>query len=106
MTADTYTSLLPEVAHTAAKKTAAYPLQAAGIVADSTRRRAPARRGRLVASHTRAGLVRPGVPRTRSAPLRPRTRARPPRRVCRSPRFRRRNRKHPLLPLPDYLRKD
>jgi hypothetical protein len=83
LTADTYTSVLPEVAHTAAEKTAAYLLQAAGVVPGSTRRRgrAPARRGRLVASHTRAGLVRRRSPSSRPEPVRPRTRARPPGRV-------------------------
>jgi hypothetical protein len=50
LTADTYTSVLPEVAHTAAEKTAAHPFQAAGVVPGTTRRRgrAPVRGPRAV----------------------------------------------------------
>ncbi|MFG2006516.1 tyrosine-type recombinase/integrase [Spirillospora sp. NPDC048911] len=40
LTADTYTSVLPEVARTAAEKTAALLLQAAGIVPGTDRQRA------------------------------------------------------------------
>jgi hypothetical protein len=84
LTADTYTSVLPEVAHTAAEKTAVYLLQAAGVVPGTTRRRrrrAPARRGGLAANHTQAALVRRRQTSERPEPARPRTRARPPRRV-------------------------
>jgi hypothetical protein len=83
LTADTYTSVLPEVAHTAAEKAAAHFLRAAGMVPGTTRRRdrAPARRGRLAASHTRAALVRRRRPSERPQPAGPRIRARPPARV-------------------------
>ncbi|TDB95167.1 integrase [Actinomadura sp. 7K534] len=80
LTADTYTSVWPEVAHVAAEKTAAYLLQAAGAVPGTTTRRprrTPARRGGLVASRTRAGLVRHRAPSERPEPARPRTHARP-----------------------------
>ncbi len=79
LTADTYTSVLPEVAHTAAEKTAAYLLRAAGVVPGTTRRRgrAPARRQRPAASRTRAGPVRRRPTTLRPEPAWPRTRARP-----------------------------
>jgi integrase len=83
LTADTYTSVLPEVAHTAAEKTAAYLLQTAGVVPGTSRRRGrtPARRRRLAASGTRAGLVRRRSAAPRREPARFRTRARLPVRV-------------------------
>ncbi|XVQ11522.1 site-specific integrase [Spirillospora sp. CA-255316] len=43
LTADTYTSVLPEVAHRAAEKTAAHLLRTAGIVPGTTRRTAAPR---------------------------------------------------------------
>ena len=52
LTADTYTSVLPEVARTAAEKTAAYVMHAAGVVPGTNRRRrgsAPIRRPRPAA---------------------------------------------------------
>ncbi|GAA2128458.1 hypothetical protein GCM10009727_19100 [Actinomadura napierensis] len=83
LTADTYTSVLPEVAHTAAEKTAAYLLRAAGVVPGTTQRRgrAPARRRRRVAGHTRAGLVRRRSSAQRPEPVWHRIRARPAVRV-------------------------
>ncbi|XVQ07260.1 site-specific integrase [Spirillospora sp. CA-255316] len=83
LTADTYTSVLPEVAHIAAEKTAAHLLRAAGVVPGTTQRRgrAPARRRRLAASHTRAGLVRRRSTAARREPARSRARARPAVRV-------------------------
>ncbi|WP_165978578.1 site-specific integrase [Actinomadura darangshiensis] len=70
LTAGTYTSVLPEVAHTAAEKTAAYLLQAAGVVPGSARRRgrAPARRGRW--GRVAPGRVWCGAGRPASAPNR------------------------------------
>ncbi|WP_353070614.1 hypothetical protein [Actinomadura opuntiae] len=83
LTADTYTSVLPEVAHTAAEKTAAYLLRAAGVVPGTTQRRgrAPTQRRRLAASHTRAGLVRRRSTASRPEPAWHRIRARPAVRV-------------------------
>ncbi|WP_344591420.1 site-specific integrase [Actinomadura vinacea] len=80
LTADTYTSVLPEVAHRAAEQTAAHLLRAAGVVPGTARRRgrAPARRRRLAASHTWVGLVRRRRSSLRPEPARPRTRARSP----------------------------
>ncbi|GGU90227.1 hypothetical protein GCM10010182_00880 [Actinomadura cremea] len=48
LTADTYTSVLPEVAHRAAEKTAAHVMKARGLIpgTDRTRRRAPSRKKR------------------------------------------------------------
>ncbi|XRQ08828.1 hypothetical protein ACN3XK_72070 [Actinomadura welshii] len=79
LTADTYTSVLPEVAHVAVEKTAAYLLRAAGVVPGITQRRgrAPARRRRPAAGHTRAGLVRRRSTAPRPELAGPRTRARP-----------------------------
>ncbi|MFC5744756.1 tyrosine-type recombinase/integrase [Actinomadura rugatobispora] len=80
LTADTYASVLPEVAHRAAEQTAAHLLRAAGVVPGTTRRRgrAPARRRRSARRRTRAGLVRRKVTARSPEPSRPRTRARPP----------------------------
>jgi hypothetical protein len=79
LTADTYTSVLPEVAHRAAEQTAAHLLRAAGVVPGTTRRRgrAPARRRRSAQGRTRAGLVRRRGSTLPPEPVRPRTRARP-----------------------------
>ncbi len=83
LTADTYTSVLPEVAHRAAEQTARHLLRAAGIVPGTTRRRgrALARRRLSGRGHTRVGLVRRQGATKRPQPARPRARARPPRPV-------------------------
>jgi integrase len=49
VTADTYTSVLPEVAHRAAEKTAAHVLRHAGMVPGTTRRRRTAPASRKIA---------------------------------------------------------
>jgi hypothetical protein len=75
VTADTYTSVLPEVARTAAEKTAAYVLRAAGVVPGTTRRRrgsGPVRRAHPAIRRTRRSLarrliMRPAIP-TRQKP--------------------------------------
>ncbi|WP_187438298.1 tyrosine-type recombinase/integrase [Actinomadura decatromicini] len=65
LTADTYTSVLPEVAHRAAEKTAAHVMKARGIVpgTNRTRRRAPSRkkrrRGRKTATRPGASSAHP-----------------------------------------------
>ena len=80
LTADTYTSVLPEVARTAAEKTAAYVMRAAGVVPGTSRRRgrAPTRRPRPAIRHGRASLAH----RLTMAPA---THIRPPGRRARSP---------------------
>ncbi|XVQ07249.1 site-specific integrase [Spirillospora sp. CA-255316] len=80
LTADTYTSVLPKVAHTAAEKTSAHLLRAAGTAPGTTRRRdrAVACRRRLATTPTRTGLVRRRRSSPHPEPVRPRTRARPP----------------------------
>ncbi|GAA1828780.1 tyrosine-type recombinase/integrase [Actinomadura chokoriensis] len=90
LTADTYTSVLPEVAPTAVEKTAAYLLPTAGVVLGTARRRgsAPVRRRRPAASRTRAGLVRRRSTAPRPEPgvaphaARPAVRVRATTRVC------------------------
>lgn len=80
LTADTYTSVLPEVAHRAAEQTATHLLRAAGLVPGTTRRRgrALARHRRPTGGHTRTGLVRRrGANSRRPASAGPRPRARP-----------------------------
>ncbi|WP_067459793.1 hypothetical protein [Actinomadura macra] len=61
LTADTYTSVLPEVAHTAAEKTAAHLLHAAGTVPGTNRRRGkgPVRRKRRAPRNGPARLPLP-----------------------------------------------
>ncbi|MEU4828582.1 tyrosine-type recombinase/integrase [Actinomadura sp. NPDC023710] len=65
LTADTYTSVLPEVAHCAAEKTAAHVLKARGVMpgTNRTRRRAPSRkklrRGGKKASRAGASSAHP-----------------------------------------------
>ncbi|MEU4828444.1 site-specific integrase [Actinomadura sp. NPDC023710] len=78
LTADTYTSVLPQVAHTAAEKTAALLMHAAGIVPGTTRRRGkgPTRRKRYAPRNGQARLPRKRTSRT-SRPTRARPRARP-----------------------------
>ncbi|WUH98236.1 tyrosine-type recombinase/integrase [Spirillospora sp. NBC_00431] len=60
LTADTYTSVLPEVAHRAAEKTATHVMKARGIVpgTNRTRRRTPGRKKRRRGSKTAS---RPGT---------------------------------------------
>ncbi|SPT51288.1 site-specific integrase [Actinomadura madurae] len=58
LTADTYTSVLPEVAHTAAEKTAAYLHRAAGVVPGTT----PAPRPCSGPASTAGGEPYPGGP--------------------------------------------
>ncbi|MFE9107891.1 hypothetical protein [Actinomadura geliboluensis] len=74
LTADTYTSVLPQVAHTAAEKTAALLMHAAGIVPGTNRRRGkgPTRRKRPAPRNGQARL-----PRKRTSRTNGRTRARP-----------------------------
>ncbi|WP_165966572.1 tyrosine-type recombinase/integrase [Actinomadura sp. 7K507] len=77
LTADTYTSVLPQVAHTAAEKTAALLMHAAGIVPGTNRRRGrgPTRRKRRAPRNGQARLPRKRTSRTnRSARARPRAR--------------------------------
>ncbi|TDB85782.1 site-specific integrase [Actinomadura sp. KC216] len=83
LTADTYTSVLPGVAHRAAEQTAAHLLRAAGMVPGTTRRRgrALARRPRPTWGHTRTGLVRRQATSMRPASAGLRPRARPPGRL-------------------------
>ncbi|MFD0686046.1 tyrosine-type recombinase/integrase [Actinomadura fibrosa] len=79
LTADTYTSVLPQVARTAAEKTAALLLHAAGIVPGTNRRRGkgPVRRRRRAPRGGRARLPRRHLGRAKGhRPSRPR--ARPP----------------------------
>ncbi|MEV4670839.1 tyrosine-type recombinase/integrase [Actinomadura sp. NPDC049382] len=65
LTADTYTSVLPEVAHRAAEKTAAHVMKARGVVpgTNRTRRRTPSRkkrrRGKRTASRSSASTAHP-----------------------------------------------
>jgi hypothetical protein len=58
LTADTYTGVLPEIAHTAAEKTAAHVLKAGRLVpgTNRTRRRPPTRKKRR-GRKNRAGRV-------------------------------------------------
>ncbi|MGI5204724.1 tyrosine-type recombinase/integrase [Spirillospora sp. CA-108201] len=59
LTADTYTSVLPEVAHRAAEKTAAHVMKARGVIPGTNRtRRAPSRRKRR---RSRKTASRPGA---------------------------------------------
>ncbi|GAA2277828.1 hypothetical protein GCM10010402_38010 [Actinomadura luteofluorescens] len=73
LTADTYTSVLPQVAHTAAEKTAALLMHAAGIVPSTNRRRG---KGPASRSGTPRATDRRGCPESASA-RRTGTRVRP-----------------------------
>ena len=79
VTADTYTSVLPEVARTAAEKTAAYVLRAAGVVPGTTRRR-----GRVPTRRPRPATRPGGASLARRLTTRPAAHTRPPGRA-RSP---------------------
>ncbi|MEU8798600.1 tyrosine-type recombinase/integrase [Spirillospora sp. NPDC048819] len=108
LTADTYTSVLPEVAHRAAEQTAAHLLRAAGVVPGTTRRRgrALARRRRptgVTPGPVGCGAGRPaGVPH-RQGPADGLGRLDASARMLR---YRLRDREPALLALPDDLRKD
>jgi len=83
LTADAYTSVLPQVAHTAAEETAALLMHAAGIVPGTNRRRGkgPIRRTRCAPRNGQARLPRKRTSRTnRRARASPRARpaAQPP----------------------------
>ncbi len=85
LTADTYTSVLPAVAHTAAEKVAALLIQAGCLIPGTRRRRRPQARRSRRRSRARAGSHLGQPPATR------RSRAHAARQIGR-PRSRRRKR--------------